>query len=62
MKAKHSKLFGTIADFINVLCSDILKKSKELGTNLVPEVSVNTLSSSISSLTVNEVKQCHTRE
>ena len=62
MKAKHSKLFGTIADFINILCSDMLKRSKILGTNLAPEVSVHTSSSSISSLTVNEVKQCHTRE
>ena len=63
MKAKHSNLFGTIADFINVLCSDMLNRGKEeLGANLMPEVSLNTSTSSVSSITVHQVVQGHTRE
>ena len=63
MKAKHSNLFGTIAEFIDILCSDMLKRGKEeLGANLMPEVSLNTSSSSVSSMTMHQVIQGHTRE
>ena len=63
MKDKHSNLFGTIADFINVLCNDMLNRGKEeLEANLMPVVSLNTSSSSVSSITVNQGIQGHTRE
>ena len=52
MKAKHSNLFGTIADFINLLCSDMLNRDKEeLRANLIPEITLNTSPSSVSSIT-----------
>ena len=55
------KSFGTIASFTNILCSDMIERAGELVATTVPKVSISTSSSSLSSVTLGQAQNEHTR-
>ena len=60
MRSKD-KSFRTISSFTNILCSDMIERADELVATTVPEVSISTSSSSLSSVTLGQAQSEHTR-